>query len=175
MKRTKRLPRILKITKIEKSKLRIHVLFSTGEDRVLDFRDILANLWKVKKSDPEFKLFTITEFSKVCLSDYTLCWKNIEVPVKNANGKKIKFPFQVGADVLYELSVPSESAMLSIGAIFKAARKSANLTQEEVAMLAGTSRTYITRLEADQYDVEVMTLKKIVEAGLNKHLSISIS
>ncbi|HQK96395.1 MAG TPA: helix-turn-helix transcriptional regulator [Bacteroidia bacterium] len=175
MKQTKRLPRILKITKIEKSKLRITVLFSSGEDRVLDFNDILSNKWKVKKSDPEYKLYTHEEFSKVRLEDYTLSWHNIEITVKKVNGQKVKMPFQVGADVLYDLSVPAKSSKLSIGAMFKAARKSANLTQEEVANLAGTSRTYITRLENDMYDVEVMTLKKIVEAGLNKSLVISIS
>jgi DNA-binding XRE family transcriptional regulator len=175
MKQTKRLPRILKITKIEKSKLRITVLFSSGEDRVLDFNDILSNNWKVKKSDPEYRLYNTTEFSKVRLEAYTLSWHNIEITVKKVNGQKVIMPFQVGADVLYELSIPAKSSTLSIGAMFKAARKSAKLTQEEVAILAGTSRTYITRLENDMYDVEVMTLKKIVEAGLNKSLVISIS
>ena len=43
-----------------------------------------------------------------------------------------------------------------------------------MAELSGTSRTYITRLENDKQDIEIMTLKKIVEAGLNRHLSISI-
>ena len=47
-------------------------------------------------------------------------------------------------------------------------------TQEEVAELSGTSRTYITKLENDKQDIEIMTLKKIVEAGLNKQLNISI-
>ena len=43
-----------------------------------------------------------------------------------------------------------------------------------MAERSGTSRTYITRLENDKQDVEMMTLKKIVEAGLNKRLSIAI-
>jgi transcriptional regulator with XRE-family HTH domain len=46
--------------------------------------------------------------------------------------------------------------------------------QDKVAELSGTSRTYITKLENDGSDVEIKTLKKLVEAGLNKHLSISI-
>ena len=43
-----------------------------------------------------------------------------------------------------------------------------------MAERSGTSRTYITRLENDKQDVEMMTLKKIVEAGSNKRLSIAI-
>jgi len=50
----------------------------------------------------------------------------------------------------------------------------AKLSQAEVAELSGTSRTYITKLENDGSDVELMTLKKIVEAGLNKRLKILI-
>lgn len=50
----------------------------------------------------------------------------------------------------------------------------AKKSQEQVAELAGTSRTYITRLENNKQDVDIMTLKKLIEAGLNKHLRISI-
>jgi len=88
--------------------------------------------------------------------------------------KKIKVPFEVGADTLYSLSRADEKLRLSIGSLFRTARKAAKLSQEEVAELSGTSRTYITRLELDKSDVEIRTLKKIVEAGLNKHLTISI-
>jgi transcriptional regulator with XRE-family HTH domain len=48
------------------------------------------------------------------------------------------------------------------------------LSQEKVAELSGISRTYITKLENGKQDVEVRTLKKIVEAGLDKHLTILI-
>ncbi len=48
------------------------------------------------------------------------------------------------------------------------------LTQEEVAEHISTSRNYITRLENGKHDVEVMILKKILKAVLNKRLIIAI-
>jgi len=75
---------------------------------------------------------------------------------------------------LYDLSEVDERLTISIGSLFRKVRIAANLSQEKVAELSGTSRTYISKLENDGSDVEIMTLKKIVEAGLNRHLSISI-
>ena len=170
----RRLLKILKINRIEKSKLKISVLFSNGEDRILDFNEILKNHWKVTKADPEYKLLTPSEFAKVKVVNHTLSWNNIELFMTGASGKKMKVPFEVGADTLFSLSKVDEKLSLSIGSLFRSARLAAKLSQEKVAELSGTSRTYITKLENDGSDVEIMTLKKIVEAGLNKHLSISI-
>ena len=173
-KATKRIPKVLKINRIEKSKLRIFVLFSTGEDRVLDFNQIFRKEWKIKKSDPEFKLLDPNEFGKVSLSHHTLCWSNVQIPITGLKGGQHKVPYTLGADTLYDLSEVDETLHISIGSIFKKARLEANLSQEQVALLAGTSRTYITKLESDRSDIELMTLKKLVEAGLNRSLEISI-
>ena len=170
----KRLPKILKINRIEKNKLRISVLFSSGEDRILDFERIFKKEWKTTKADAEYELSEPSEFAKVKLVNHTLSWSNVDLFITGLNGKKQKVPFEVGADVLYELSEVDEKLNISIGSLFKAARIAAKLSQEKVAELAGTSRTYITKLENDKQDVEIMTLKKIVEAGLNRHLSIAI-
>lgn len=170
----KRLPKILKINSIDKKKLKVSVLFSNGEDRVLDFENILKNEWKVTKHDAEYKLLTPSEFAKVKLENYTLVWHNVDLFITGLNRKKTKVPFEVGADTLLNLSNIDERLTISIGALFRKARLAANLSQEKVAELSGTSRTYITKLENDKSDVEIMTLKKIVEAGLNRHLSISI-
>lgn len=171
---SKRLPKILKINRIEKSKLRISVLFSNGEDRILDFVKIFKKDWKVTKADPEHKLLNPAEFAKVKIEGYTLSWNNVEIYMTGLDGKKKKVPFEVGADTLYKLSEIDEKLWISIGTLFKNARLAANLSQDEVAELSGTSRTYITKLENDKQDLEIKTLKKIVEAGLNKQLSISI-
>ncbi|MCW3083928.1 MAG: hypothetical protein JWP12_1294 [Bacteroidetes bacterium] len=169
----KRLVKILKINRIEKNKLKLSVLFSNGEDRILDFNEILKNNWKVTKSEPDYKLLIPSEFAKVKVANHTLSWDNVDVFMTGMNGKKIKVPFEVGADTLYNLSTADDRLSLKIGQLFKTARLSANLSQNQVAELSGTSRTYITKLE-NGHDMEIMTLKKIVEAGLNKHLSISI-
>jgi DNA-binding XRE family transcriptional regulator len=171
---SKRLPKILKINRIEKSKLIISVLFSNGEDRILDFAKILRKDWKVSKGDPEYKLLQPKEFAKVKIQGHTLSWNNVDLYITGLDGKKKKVAFEVGADTLFELSEMDEKLWISIGSMFKKARLAANLSQDDVAVLAGTSRTYITKLESGKQDLEVMTLKKLVEAGLNKHLSITI-
>ena len=173
-KTSKRLPKILKINRIDKKKLIISVLFSDGEDRILDFNKIFKEDWKVVKSDPEYKLFNPNEFAKVKIVNHTLSWDNVDLFITGANGKKVKVSFEVGADTLYDLSIADEKLTLSIGSLFRKARIAAKLSQEQVAELSGTSRTYITKLENNSHDVEIKTLKKIVEAGLNKHLNISI-
>jgi predicted transcriptional regulator len=114
------------------------------------------------------------ELEKVKVVNYTLSWENVEVFITSINKQKEKVAFEVGADTLYHLSEEDEELKMSIGATLKKARLAAKLSQEEVAILSGTSRTYITKLENDKQDVEIMTLKKIVEAGLNRHLKISI-
>lgn len=172
--KTKRIPKILRINNIDRKNLRVSVLFSNGEDRIIDFKKILNDIWKVKKKDFEFKLLTPSEFAKVKIENYTLSWENIDIFITDANQKKVKVPYQVGADTLFELSEIDSSLNISIGELFKKARLKANKSQEEVAESAGTSRTYITRLENNKQDVEIMTLKKLIEAGLNKHLRISI-
>ena len=173
-KTNKRLPKILKINRIEKAKLILSVLFSDGIDRILNFDKILKEDWKVIKSDPEYKLLAPREFAKVKIVNHTLSWSNVTLDITDAGGNKIKVPFEVGADTLLELSELDDQLSLSIGSLFKAARVTTRRSQETVAALAGTSRTYITKLENDKQDIEIMTLKKIVEAGLNKHLNITI-
>lgn len=172
--KSKRIPKILRINNIDKKNLRVSVLFSNGEDRILDFKKILNDIWKVKKKDFEFKLLNPNEFAKVKIANYSLSWENIDVSITGLDNKKTKVPYQVGADTLFELSEIDSSLNISIGELFKKARLKANKSQEQVAESAGTSRTYITRFENNKQDVEVMTLKKLIEAGLNKQLRISI-
>ncbi len=170
----KRLPKILKINRIDKKRLKISVLFGNGEDKIIDFDRVFKKDWKVVKGDPEYALLDPTEFAKVSLANHTLSWDNVDLFITGLDGKKRKVPYEVGADTLYELSEADEKLALPIGALLRNARLAAKLSQNDVAELSGTSRTYITRLESGKQDVEVMTLKKIVEAGLNKHLMISI-
>jgi transcriptional regulator with XRE-family HTH domain len=62
----------------------------------------------------------------------------------------------------------------SIGEMFRKWRLEAKLTQDEVAIKSGTSRTYITKLENGTQDIELDTLYRIVEGGLNKKLVLSV-
>lgn len=87
----------------------------------------------------------------------------------------MKVPYQIGADVLLKHSRPEKSELaLKIGRLIKESRMSLGLTQQELALMSGTSRTYISRIENDKSDVELSTLRKIIETGLGKNLEISI-
>jgi DNA-binding XRE family transcriptional regulator len=168
----KRLPRILRINRIRG--LKVSVLFSDGHNRVLDFEEIFKT-WKVSKKSHEFKLLKPEEFKKVKLENHTLTWSNVTIELKNFDGKKISLPYQVGADILYELSEPDDSREgEGIGTLIKKARLKAGLTQEELGERIGSDKYYISKIESNQHHVEVTTLRKIVEGGLHKRLEIHI-
>ncbi|MDA3904740.1 MAG: helix-turn-helix transcriptional regulator [Bacteroidales bacterium] len=48
------------------------------------------------------------------------------------------------------------------------------LTQQELVVMSGTSRNYISRIENDKSDIELATLRKIIETGLSKKLDIRV-
>lgn len=169
-KSSRSIPRILRINRVDKKNLKVSVLYSSGENRLLDFNRIFKSVWKLKKSDLEYPLLNPEVFAKMELEGYTLLWKYTN-PLEKS---KKEIEFGVGPDTLYELSEPDHNRNLMIGKMFKEARLKAGKTQEEVAVLSGTSRTYITRLESDKQDIELMTLKKLIEAGLNMKLRVSI-
>src|SRR3989338_4579751 len=71
------LPKILKINEVDSKNLRLSVLFSNSEHRILDFKKILKDQWQVEPSDPEHILLDPKEFKKVKLSNNTLSWDNV--------------------------------------------------------------------------------------------------
>ncbi len=68
----------------------------------------------------------------------------------------------------------ADSLAFRLGVMLKAARKEANLTQEELAQRTGTKKSYISRIERGLSDIQVSTYYKLIEIGLGKHLDISI-
>lgn len=61
-----------------------------------------------------------------------------------------------------------------LGVLIKQARKEKGLTQEELAKLAGTNKSYISKLEKDLKDIRFSTLQRIISEGLGGHLEINI-
>jgi DNA-binding XRE family transcriptional regulator len=174
MKKFRKLPRILKINEIDGKGRLVSVLFSNGENRILDFTRILKEEWQVTNDDPEHILIDPKEFAKVQLENNTLTWHNVPVYITGEDGNKVKVPFDVGADVLYELSTDDHERNHDIGELFRQWRVEAKMTQDEVAVKSGTSRTYITKLENGRQDIELKTLFKIVEGGLGKELVLTV-
>jgi DNA-binding XRE family transcriptional regulator len=167
-----KIPRIIKIEKI--SGHRIQCMFNNGESRLLDFAKIFKQ-WNVNESDFEYPLLNEKEFKKVKLRNYTFSWPNIEIKVKGEKGEDLILPYEIGSDVLYDLSDDiKEPSKFRYGRLIKSARLKAGLTQEQLAMRSGTTRFYISRIENDKTDLEMSTFRKIVEAGLGKKLKLTI-
>ncbi len=61
-----------------------------------------------------------------------------------------------------------------LGVIIQQARQEKGITQEQLAELAGTNKSYISKLERDLKDIRFSTLKRIIEEGLGGQLEISI-
>ena len=61
-----------------------------------------------------------------------------------------------------------------LGALLQEARLVKGLTQEELAVKVGTTKSYISKLENDIKEVRLSNLQKIVELGLGGKLELSI-
>ena len=61
-----------------------------------------------------------------------------------------------------------------LGVLLQQARHEKGLTQEQVADLSGTNKSYISKLEKDLKDVRLSTLQRIITDGLGGELELSI-
>jgi DNA-binding XRE family transcriptional regulator len=172
MRKKIKIPRILKINWIKG--MTISVIYNNGESRIIDFRKVFKGIG-VEKNSPAFILFDPKELAKAEIQGNTLSWSNVEQYITMRNGIKMRVPFEIGADVLLRYSRPEKSELyVMIGQLIRETRLRSGLTQQDLAIKSGTSRTYISRIENDKSDLELATLKKIIETGLGKKLEISI-
>jgi HTH-type transcriptional regulator / antitoxin HipB len=68
----------------------------------------------------------------------------------------------------------ADSLAFRLGVMLKEARKESKLTQEELAERTGTKKSYISRIERGQSDIQISTYYKLIEIGLGKNLNITI-
>ena len=61
-----------------------------------------------------------------------------------------------------------------LGELLKEEREKANLTQAEMAAKTGTKKSYISRIENGRADIQLSTLYRLIEQGLNRKLELSI-
>lgn len=61
-----------------------------------------------------------------------------------------------------------------LGVMIHEARIEKGLTQEELAIRSGTTKSYISRIENNVKEVRFSTLQKIVELGLGGKLELAI-
>ena len=63
--------------------------------------------------------------------------------------------------------------MFIVSEMLKEARKNANLTQEQLAIKAGTKKSYISKIENAKGNIQLSTLMRIFEMGLNKKVGLT--
>ena len=61
-----------------------------------------------------------------------------------------------------------------VGEVLKEERTKANLTQAQLAEKTGTKKSYISRIENGHADIQLSTLYRLIEQGLNLKLEFSI-
>ncbi len=78
---------------------------------------------------------------------------------------------EIGTDSRNEYE--EKAQMFIVSEMLKEARKSANLTQEELAIKAGTKKSYISKIENAKGNIQLSTLIRIFEKGLNKKIGLT--
>lgn len=63
--------------------------------------------------------------------------------------------------------------MFIVSEMLKSARKEAKMTQEELAEKAGTKKSYISKLENAKGNIQLSTLIRIFEQGLNRKIGLT--
>lgn len=63
--------------------------------------------------------------------------------------------------------------MFIVSEMLKEARKEANMTQQELAEKAGTKKSYISKIENAKGNIQLSTLIRIFEKGLNRKIGLT--
>ena len=66
-----------------------------------------------------------------------------------------------------------KAQMFIVSEILKEARKEAKLTQQQLAEKAGTKKSYISKIENGKGNIQLSTLIRIFETGLNRKIGLT--
>ena len=66
-----------------------------------------------------------------------------------------------------------KAQMFIVSEMLKEARKDAKMTQQELAEKTGTKKSYISRIENAKGNIQLSTLIRIFEKGLNKKIGLT--
>lgn len=68
-----------------------------------------------------------------------------------------------------------EYESFKLGVLIQEMREEKKLTQEQLAIKCGATKSYISRIENNASDIRLSTLMRIVHEGLGGHLNLSVS
>jgi ribosome-binding protein aMBF1 (putative translation factor) len=97
---------------------------------------------------------------------------NIKSNITTLNQFKEKHYGEVNSPKRIQLEQGYES--FKIGALIQDARLAKGMTQDQLAIKVGTTKSYISKLENNIKEVRLSTLKKIIEIGFGGSLELSI-
>ncbi|MDQ0475668.1 MULTISPECIES: helix-turn-helix domain-containing protein [Chryseobacterium] len=66
-----------------------------------------------------------------------------------------------------------KAQMFIISEMLKQARKEANMTQEQLAEKTGTKKSYISKIENGKGNIQLSTLFRLFEVGLNRRIGLT--
>ena len=172
MKTKQKIVRIKEIYKINDFKIFCH--FSNDEYRYINFKKLFKT-WNVKRGDTEYLLLDKNELQKVKLSNGTLSWECVSVSLIDENNQEQQYPYEIDPIVLYQNSIFDEDKIFDdIGMLLRNERKKSGLTRKQLAKKSGISEEYITKLEDEKTNIELIMLKDILNKGFGKKLQINV-
>ena len=68
-----------------------------------------------------------------------------------------------------------EYEAFELGVMLQEMRKERGMTQEQLALKCGTTKTYISKIENNASDIRLSTLMRIIRQGLGGHLKLSLT
>ena len=78
---------------------------------------------------------------------------------------------QIGTESRNEYE--EKAQMFIVGELHKEARKESKMTQEQLAEKAGTKKSYISKIENAKGNIQLSTLIRIFEKGLNRRVGLT--
>ena len=97
------------------------------------------------------------------MTDYTGI-KTFDELIEREHGK-------IGTDTRNEYE--ERAQMFIVSEMLKEARKEAKMTQQELAEKAGTKKSYISKIENAKGNIQLSTLIRIFEKGLNRRIGLT--
>ena len=78
---------------------------------------------------------------------------------------------KIGTDTRNEYE--EKAQMFIVSEMLKEARKESKMTQEQLAYKAGTKKSYISKIENAKGNIQLSTLIRIFEKGLNRRVGLT--
>lgn len=165
--------RIIKIIEVKFPE--ISFISRNGEHRILNLKKYFKKI-NLDQNDFGYQLIQDKNlFSSVILEDNALAWKSLIQKLTLPSGKTIESFFHLDPVNTIKYSELIEiNPTLTIGSKVKYLRLEQKLSQEDLGKRIGSNKHYISKVENSKTDLELKTLQKIAEVGLNKNIYIGL-